>query len=62
MKKNRTDLPLWARVLFETPELLTEIVIAFRNSITIWRKDIHARSRWLAYIDDIKNGVFEEDN
>ena len=48
MKKTRTDLPFWAKVVFETPELLAEIMFAFRNSVTSWLKDIHARSRWRA--------------
>lgn len=59
MKKTRTDLSFLARMLFETSELFTEIIIVFRNSIMIWRKDIHARSRYLASIEGIENEVFE---
>jgi len=62
MKKTRKDLPFWAKVMFETPELLAEIMFAFRNSVTSWLKDIHARSRWLAGIDDLENGIDKNDN
>ena len=51
MKKNRT--PLWAKVLFETPELLDEVIIAFKQSLKIWREDVYARSNCLEWINEI---------
>ena len=33
MKKTRSDLPLWAKIIFETPELVSEIVNAISNGI-----------------------------
>ena len=33
MKKTSSDLPLWARILFETPELVGEKIIEFRIRI-----------------------------
>ena len=60
MKKTRKNLPFWAKVLFETPELVTEIMIAFRNTKPLIQKNIHERSRGLAWIDELENGSFDE--
>ena len=61
MKKTSAKLPFWAKVLFEAPELLTEIMIAFRKSIKSWNKDIHARSRWLDSIDETNNMLVDKE-
>jgi hypothetical protein len=34
MRKTRPDLPLWAKILFESPELLSEIIDAISIQIT----------------------------
>ena len=59
MGRTRSDLPLWAKVLFETPELVTEVLIELRNSISIWRKDIHVRSSSLALIEADKSAYID---
>jgi hypothetical protein len=61
MKKTSAKLPFWAKVVFETPELLTEIMIAFRKSIKNWNKVIHARSRWLDSIDETNNMLIDKE-
>ena len=53
MKKTRKNLPLWARILFETPELVTEIITNISNRTKTDTYDtIHAKSQALTWIDD----------
>jgi hypothetical protein len=54
MRKTREDLPFWAKVLFETPELVAELAILFQTSLKIWRSQIHARSRWFELIEELE--------
>jgi len=54
MSKNRKDLPVWAKIVFEGPESFSEFIMWLNKSITIWRKDVHIRSLNLELIEEMK--------
>ena len=52
-RATRKNLPLWARILFETPELVTEIITnTYNRTKTDPYDNIHAKSLALTWIDD----------
>ena len=54
MQKKRKDLPVWAKIIFEGPESLSELIMSLKKYIEIWRKDVHIRSMYFELIEEMK--------
>ena len=53
MKKTREDLPFWAKLVFETPELVNEIIMTtYRKMVVGVHYNMRSKSRALDWVDD----------
>ena len=53
MKKTREDLPLWAKIVFETPELVNEILTMTYRKMKVGVNDnMRSKSQALEWLDD----------